>query len=213
VARKLQGRGTHIGVLSVHTGDKICETVLLLVLVWDKNGIGVEGALVDLKACFVCNPVAVSEGRCSRMLGSGHIMDGWLVYCAERERRISYVLAIRKLVVVELVRTGQSVGFGPKSRVYVRPGNENEVLDQMNHVWPVNKDAGNFGYSSQLSLKSSRRAPVAGHGSLNLTKHGLTQHESTGHKYTSCKKERESVRCPELWPVGAHNFHLKLERR
>lgn len=124
VARKLQRWGAHIGVLSVHAGNKICETVLLLVLVWNKDGIGVERALVDLEACFVCNPVAVSESRSSRMLGSGHIMDVWLVYCAEREGRISYVLAIGKLVVVELVRTGQSVGIGPKSRVYVRPGNE-----------------------------------------------------------------------------------------
>lgn len=33
-------------------------------------------ALVDLKACFIGNPVAVSEGRCSRMVVWGYVIDG-----------------------------------------------------------------------------------------------------------------------------------------
>jgi hypothetical protein len=68
---------TYIGVLSVNTGDQICETVLLFVFVRNKNSISVERALVDLEACFVCNPVAISERGCSRRVISGHIMDGW----------------------------------------------------------------------------------------------------------------------------------------
>jgi len=74
---ELNGEGTYIGVLSVNAGDQICETVPLFVFIWDKDSISVERALVDLEACFVCNPVAISERGCSRMVISGHIMDGW----------------------------------------------------------------------------------------------------------------------------------------
>lgn len=197
VARKLEKRGAHIGVLSVHASHKVRKTVLLLVLVWNENGIGVEGALVDLKACFVCNPVAVSESGCSRMLGSGHVMDGWSVYCAEEAGRISYVLAISILVVVELVRARQSVGIGPKSRVYVRPGNENEVLHHHAFVWPVNNGPGIFGY---LTLTSR---PSCG---PQFSQSHCTQRTSTLNKYTSCEKKRASARGPELSPVGAHNL-------
>lgn len=68
--------GTHIGVVSVHASDKISEAILLLVFVWDENCISIEGALVYLEPCLVCNPVAVSESRSGRMMISGHIMDG-----------------------------------------------------------------------------------------------------------------------------------------
>jgi len=67
--------GTHIGVLSVHTGDQVGEAMLLLVFVWDKDGIRIERALMDLEACFVCNPVAIPESRRGRSVISGHIMD------------------------------------------------------------------------------------------------------------------------------------------
>jgi hypothetical protein len=69
--------GAYIGVLSVDSSDEIGEAMLLFIFVGYEDSISVERALVDLKACFVCNPVAVSEGRCSRMVVSGHIMDGW----------------------------------------------------------------------------------------------------------------------------------------
>jgi hypothetical protein len=67
---------THIGVLSVHASDEIGEAILLLIFVWDENGISVQRALVYLEPCLVCNPVTVSEGRSGRMMISGHIMDG-----------------------------------------------------------------------------------------------------------------------------------------
>ena len=76
MARKKRRREAYIGVLGVNSSDQIGETMLLFVFVGDEDGVGIESTLVDLKACFVGNPVAVSEGRCSRMVVSGHIMDG-----------------------------------------------------------------------------------------------------------------------------------------
>jgi hypothetical protein len=56
--------------------------MFLFILVWDKDRIGIERTLMDLKARFVCNPVAISERRGGRSVISGHIMDesnwiGW----------------------------------------------------------------------------------------------------------------------------------------
>jgi hypothetical protein len=70
------GDETHIGVLSIHASDKIGEVILLLIFVWDKNVICIQGAQVYLESCLVCNPVTVSESRSGRMMISGHIMDG-----------------------------------------------------------------------------------------------------------------------------------------
>ena len=66
---------THIGVLSIDTSNKIGEAMSLFVFVWDDGGVCVERALVDLEACLVCNPIAVSERRSGRGMISGHIMD------------------------------------------------------------------------------------------------------------------------------------------
>jgi hypothetical protein len=75
VPRREEASGTHVGILSINASNKISETVFLFIFVWDKDGIGVERALMDLEACFVCNPVAISEGRRGRSVISGHIMD------------------------------------------------------------------------------------------------------------------------------------------
>ena len=74
VAEKYGGDNAYIGVLSVHTRDKIVEYMFFFVFVWNKDNIGVKGALVELEAGFVCNPVPVSECRSGRRI-SGHIMD------------------------------------------------------------------------------------------------------------------------------------------
>ncbi len=74
---KKRRRGAYIGVLRVNSSDQIGETMLLFIFVGDEDSVGIESTLVDLKACFVGNPVAVSEGRSSRVVVSGHIMDGW----------------------------------------------------------------------------------------------------------------------------------------
>jgi hypothetical protein len=66
---------THIGVLSVDTGNKVGETVLFLVFVRDMEGVRLKIAMVDLEASFVGNPVAIPEGRGTRKVIAGHIME------------------------------------------------------------------------------------------------------------------------------------------
>jgi len=46
--------------------------VFLLVFICDMEVIRIERALVDLEAGFICDPVTVSQRRCSRMRVSGH---------------------------------------------------------------------------------------------------------------------------------------------
>lgn len=72
---------THVGILSVDASNEVGETMLLLVFVRDEEGLRVEIAMVYLEASFVGNPVAISEGRGTRKVISGHIMES-----AEAER-------------------------------------------------------------------------------------------------------------------------------
>jgi hypothetical protein len=65
----------HIGILSIDTGNEIGKTVFLLVLVRDEEGVRVEIAMVDLETSFVGNPVAIPEGRGTRKVIAGHIME------------------------------------------------------------------------------------------------------------------------------------------
>lgn len=69
--------GAYIGVLGVDSSDQIGETMLLFIFVGYEDSISVERTLVDLKASFVGDAVAVSEGGCRSVMVSGHIMDGW----------------------------------------------------------------------------------------------------------------------------------------
>ena len=66
-------QGAHICVLGVDASDEVGETVLLLVFVWDEDGINIEVALVDLQSGFIGNTVPISEGRGARMMVSGHV--------------------------------------------------------------------------------------------------------------------------------------------
>ena len=75
VAGALRGMATHVCVLCVDTSDKIGEAILLLVFVWDEKRVDVEISMVYLKAGFVGDPVAIPEGRSTREMIAGHIMD------------------------------------------------------------------------------------------------------------------------------------------
>jgi len=55
--------------------------MLFFILVGNKNGLSLEIAMMDLKASFVGNPVTIPEGRSTRKVISGHIMES-----AEAER-------------------------------------------------------------------------------------------------------------------------------
>lgn len=98
--------GAHIGVLSVDSSHQICETMFLFILVWNKQRIGLEVAMVDLEAGLVCNAYAISEGRGARMVIAGHIMELGRVE-VDRENKLEKAKFV--LVVVLVVGTGQSV--------------------------------------------------------------------------------------------------------
>jgi len=49
--------------------------MLFFILVGNKNGLSLKIAMVDLKASFVGNPVAIPEGRSTRKVIAGHIME------------------------------------------------------------------------------------------------------------------------------------------
>ena len=75
VAANWAAEETHIGVLSVDAGDEICEAMFLFVFVWDKEVFALDIATDDLEACFVGNPVAISEGRGWKLACAWHIMN------------------------------------------------------------------------------------------------------------------------------------------
>lgn len=70
-----RGAQTHIGILSVDASDEVGKAMLLLVFIRDEEGVRVEITMVDLEASFVGNPVAISEGRGTRKVVAGHIME------------------------------------------------------------------------------------------------------------------------------------------
>lgn len=72
----LEGGGhAHIGVLSIDAGNQIGKTMFLLILIRDEQGITLNVAKEDFESAFVCNPVAISEGRGARRMVAGHIME------------------------------------------------------------------------------------------------------------------------------------------
>jgi hypothetical protein len=77
VARRRGKRGaqTHVGILCVNTGNEVGKAVLLLVFVRDEESVRVEITMVYLEASFVGNPVAIPEGRGTRKVVAGHIME------------------------------------------------------------------------------------------------------------------------------------------
>jgi hypothetical protein len=60
--------------------------VFLLVFIWHKKGISIEVAMMYLEACFVGNPVAIPEGRGTRKMVAGRVMESAV---AERLDKIS----------------------------------------------------------------------------------------------------------------------------
>ncbi len=66
---------THISVLSVDASNKIGETMPFLIFVWNEKSVRVEIAMVYLETSLVGNPVAISEGRGTRKVIAGHIME------------------------------------------------------------------------------------------------------------------------------------------
>lgn len=66
---------THVGILSVDTGDKVRKTMFLLVFIGNEKSLRVEIAMMDLEASFVGNPVAIPESRSTRKVIAGHIME------------------------------------------------------------------------------------------------------------------------------------------
>ena len=86
MAGALGVRRTHIGVLCVDTSDEIGEAILLLVFVWDEKRVDVEISMVYLKASLVGDPVAIPEGRSTREMIAGHIMD--FTEVATRENKL-----------------------------------------------------------------------------------------------------------------------------
>ena len=66
-------RQTHIGILLVDAGDGETRPALLIVLIGDE-WIGVDVAMDDLEAIFVCDAVAVPE--CGGWVDkTGHVME------------------------------------------------------------------------------------------------------------------------------------------
>jgi len=66
---------THIGVFGIDTSNEVSKTMFFLILVRDKNGLSLKIAMMDLEASFVGNPVSISEGRSTRKVIAGHIME------------------------------------------------------------------------------------------------------------------------------------------